>query len=176
MGIVKLERGGRMSMLVQAMVDSNSGQYGPEKKLTGVVGADTDAAFFVKTDVLERQATRLGYTVAGLLGCQVDFTKTADKGYLNIEKITPGAHAVGDQVAHEQAVVQQVVRAGAVAATARPVRQPVTRQSMVLAYQESLEDACVALSSHFGSAEDPPPEVVTSVATTLFIQRHREGI
>ncbi len=177
MAIVKLEKGQVMKFRVQSVEGPIEGKYGKEYALAGATASDPDAKFYAKVDVLERQASRIGKNVAGLIGGVVTFKKTPE-GYLNIEKVeADGPDFLANVDAEERADLAAKTTPRPALATVPPAE---TFTAIRSRYREALRAATEEVATVFGwdtseGVSAAEAGVVSQIAATLFIERNKRG-
>lgn len=178
MSILKLALGRENAIsgtVTQVELDT-TGKFGPQYKFT----LDTDDLLYLSKDAVDRQTARLNLTPDELIDKQVTFWKkpmdgdvTGTKGYVNIELGASGVRV--SAVARADDVVARDLRAQGI-----PIARAKSFDEVVDKYAECLGKAHALVEDFNQTLAAPgrelPPEVTTSVAATLLIERHKAGV
>jgi hypothetical protein len=178
MSILKLAlgRSNAISGTIHAVELDTTGKFGPQYKFS----LDSDDLLYLSKDAVERQATRLNLTPDELIGKTVTFWKkpmdndpTGTKGFLNIELGASGVR-VANVARNDDVAGRDLRAAGLSIAHAKSFDEVVDRFAECLgkahALVEDYNQTCAA------PGRELPPEVATSVAATLYIERNKAGV
>jgi hypothetical protein len=178
MSILKLALGRQnaISGTIVHMELDTTGKFGAQYKFT----MDSDDLLYLSKDAVERQTARLNLTPDELVGQVVTFWKkpmdndpTGTKGFLNIELGASGTRVA--HVARNDDAVGRDLRAQGI-----DIKRASTFEEVVDKYAECLGKAHALVDDYNQTLAAPgrelPPEVTTSVAATLLIERHKAGV
>ena len=156
------------------------------QEVEGKFGAQAQVDFtsgdtvYLPLDKAQQQVTRLGKDFAGMVGEAVTIWKKPmrddpTKGFLNIELGAKGAAVNVASVARNDDYVGRDLRAQGIA-----VKRSASLDEIVDKYAECLGRAHALVTDYNDTlAQDGrslPPEIVTSVAATIMIERHKAGV
>lgn len=179
MAILKLATGkdAAISGVIES-ITAVEGKFGPQAKIEFVNGDQ----LYLNVEHVDRQLKRLGKSYEEMTGETVTIWKKPmdtdpTKGFLNIDLGAPrGGVSLADTARNDDVVGRDLRAAGL------PVKRATSFDEVVDKYTECLGRAHAVVSDYNDTfaSEAPdralPPEVVTSVAATLLIERTKQGV